>query len=212
MRLDHLSYACSPDGLAATVERVGAQLGVTIPAGGVHPRFGTTNAIVGLADGIYLEIVGVLEHPAAEKADFGRAVKRRTAEGGGWLGWVVSVDDLAPVEARLGQTGVEGKRARPDGHVLSWRQIGVSAMVENPQLPFFIAWESDPVDHPAFGATGDLRLTEIELAGDRDEISAWLGDVTVDPLDGVRLTWVDGVRPGIVAAHLETPNGPVRLA
>lgn len=210
MRLDHISYACSPDGLDATVARLGAQLGTEIPAGGVHPRFGTTNAIVGLAGGIYLEVVGVLTHPAAEKAPFGQAVKRRSEAGGGWLGWVVAVDDLAPVEARLGREATAGHRTRPDGHELTWRQVRVDAMLTDPELPFFIQWSSDPADHPAAGSGSGLRLTEIELAGDRDEISAWIGDVTTDPLDGVRLTWVEG-RPGIVAAHLDTPNGPVRL-
>src|SRR5687768_6852742 len=101
MRLDHVSYACGPDGLSATVARVGAQLGVPIEHGGLHPRFGTTNAIAPMAAGIYLEVVGALEHPAADKAPFGQAVKRRTTAGGGWLGWVIAVDDIAPVEARL---------------------------------------------------------------------------------------------------------------
>ena len=37
--------------------------------------------------------------PAAEKAPFGRAVRQRGTDGGGWLGWVVSVTDLEPVES-----------------------------------------------------------------------------------------------------------------
>jgi len=210
MRLDHLSYACGPDGLTATVARVGAELGVAIEQGGVHPRFGTANAIAPLADGVYLEVVGALEHPAADKAPFGQAVKRRTRAGGGWLAWVVAVDDIAPVEARLGQPAGIGHRVRPDGAELHWLQIGVDAMIFDPLLPFFVQWTSDPEEHPAVGSSGGLRLTGLELAGDRETLSEWLSDAAADPLDGVHISWVEG-DPGIVAAHLDTPNGPVRL-
>ncbi|MCA9721828.1 MAG: VOC family protein, partial [Gemmatimonadetes bacterium] len=63
MRLDHLSYAAGPDGLAATAQRIGDLLGRTFSDGGVHPRFGTRNMILPLAGGTYLEIVEVLDHP-----------------------------------------------------------------------------------------------------------------------------------------------------
>ncbi len=210
MRLDHVSYACGADGLPATVERLSAALGTTIADGGVHPRFGTTNAILPLADDIYLEVVGVLEHPAADKALFGQAVKRRVDEGGGWLGWVVAVDDVTPVAARLGRTPDVGYRHRPDGHELRWRQVGVNGFMSDRQLPFFIEWESDQSDHPAAHPSGDLRLAKIEMSGDRDALVAWLDEPAVDPLDGVELDWVDGA-PGIVAVHIATPSGVVRL-
>ncbi|MDN5756329.1 MAG: VOC family protein, partial [Micrococcaceae bacterium] len=45
MRLDHVSYACGPDGLAATAARVGKTLGIESVKGGIHPRFGTRNVI-----------------------------------------------------------------------------------------------------------------------------------------------------------------------
>lgn len=210
MRLDHVSYACGPDGLDATVERLSAALGTTIPVGGVHPRFGTTNAILPLADGVYLEVVGVLEHPAAEKAVFGRAVKRRVEAGGGWLGWVVAVDDLAPYEQRLDVVAGSGSRHRPDGHELRWRQVGVNGFASDPQLPFFIRWDSAPEDHPAARPTEGLRLERIEMAGDRDTLLAWLGELPGDPLEGIALDWVDGP-PGIAAVHFATPSGAVRI-
>ena len=86
MRLDHLSYAAGPDGLASTAQRIGGLLGREFIDGGVHPRFGTRNMIMPLADGTYLEIVEVLDHPASDKAPFGQAVRARSALGGGWLG------------------------------------------------------------------------------------------------------------------------------
>ena len=211
MRLDHLSYACGPEGLPATVSRLSQELGVVIRRGGVHPGFGTANAIAPLADGVYLEVVGALQHPAADKAPFGQAVRRRTEAGGGWLAWVVAVDDIAPIEARLERPAEVGHRVRPDGADLHWLQIGVHAMIVDPLLPFFVQWTSDPEEHPAVGPSGGLRLTGLELAGDPAALSTWLRDPNADPLDGVHISWVDG-QPGIVAAHLDTPNGRVRIA
>ena len=47
--MDHVSYACEHDGLAATTERIATALGVEAVRGGVHPRFGTRNMIIPLA-------------------------------------------------------------------------------------------------------------------------------------------------------------------
>src|SRR4249919_1678840 len=118
MRLDHLSFAAGPDGLAATAERIGGQLGTQFVDGGVHPRFGTRNMVLPLADHTYLEIVEVLDHPASDKAPFGQAVRARSLAGGGWLGWVVVVADITTIERRLGRESVVGNRWRPDGHEL----------------------------------------------------------------------------------------------
>ncbi len=72
-------------------------MGEPFQDGGVHPRFGTRNRILPLRDDTYLEVVEVLDHPASDKAPFGQAVRARSLLGGGWLGWVVAVDDIAPV-------------------------------------------------------------------------------------------------------------------
>ena len=101
MRLDHVSYVTSHDQLADTVQRLGSRLGSTFVDGGVHPRFGTRNFTLPLQNGHYIEVVCPLDHPASDASPFGKAVSKRAAEGGGWLTWVVSVDDVSKVEARL---------------------------------------------------------------------------------------------------------------
>ena len=100
MRLDHIVFAAGPEGLRGCTQKLSELLGEEFHDGGVHPRFGTRNAILPLAEGTYLEIVEVLDHPASDKAPFGQAVRARSALGGGWLGWVVSVTDIAPLEER----------------------------------------------------------------------------------------------------------------
>jgi hypothetical protein len=175
MRLDHLSYAAGPDGLAGTAQRIGGLLGRDFVEGGIHPRFGTRNMVLPLADHTYLEVVEVLDHPASDKAPFGQAVRARSALGGGWLGWVVAVDDITPVEQRLGRQSVAGNRRRPDGTELLWKQIGVKGLQADPQLPFFVQWESDPADHPSVGASGRISLESLEIAGDPARVSDRLG-------------------------------------
>jgi hypothetical protein len=212
MRLDHLSYAAGPEGRRETAARLAEELGEHFVDGGLHPRFGTRNMVLPLRDQTYLEVVEVLDHPASDKAPFGQAVRAKSAQGGGWLGWVVAVDDIDKVEARLGQEAVLGNRFRPDGVELRWRQVGVMGLKSDPQLPFFVEWDTPPGQHPSVGASGDLRLDAIEIAGDPDRVSQWLGESVDGPLEDLKVEWVEPqVEPGIIAAKFTTPNGPVRI-
>jgi hypothetical protein len=211
MRLDHLSYAAEPDGLDATASRLAAKLGMEFVDGGIHPRFGTRNRVLPISDRHYVEVVDVLDHPATDKVPFGQAVKARTAAGGGWMGWVVAVDDLAPIERRLGRPAVPGNRKRPDGFELRWRQIGVNGLINDPQLPFFVCWESDPAEHPSQPGNG-VQLVKLELAGDPLRVAEWLGEPADHPLDDVGVEWLaPHGQPGILAAYFTTADGLVRI-
>lgn len=206
MRLDHVSYACSPGELAEVVQRLGADLGAPFTDGGLHPSFGTRNFILPMANGTYVEVVAALDHPAADKAPFGRAVRQRADEGGGWLGWVIAVDDISALESRLGRDSVAGHRIRPDGADLRWRQIGVLDLLDDPQLPYFIQWERVS-EHPSASGS-DIRLATIEMCGSADVLESWLG---VAQAPGVDVTWVEADERGIVACNFLTPRGFVRI-
>jgi len=210
MRLDHVSYATTSGELGDVVNRLGSAVGSGFQDGGRHPRFGTRNFVLPLAGGAYLEVVAALDHPAADRAPFGQAVRRRATDGGGWLGWVVAVDDIATIEQRLGRSAVSGHRVRPDGIDLTWRQIGVYDLLDDPSLPFYVQWD-DLGQHPSTGGPASTRITALEIAGDAEVLRRWLDQPVDTLLDDVDVVWVDAHEPGLVAVHLETPRGSVRL-
>ena len=210
MRLDHVSYACTTTEIADVIQRIGSDLGAVFVDGGRHPSFGTRNFVLPLSGGCYVEVVSALDHPAAEKAPFGRAVARRAHDGGGWMSWVVSVDDVGPVEGRLGREARAGRRVRPDGHELAWKQIGVLDVIEDPQLPFFVEWVSPADEHPSCGASS-VSISKIELCGESDAVFSYLGTSADMPFEGVEVAWVDADEPGLVAVWFQTPHGDIRL-
>ena len=162
MRLDHVSYVASHDQISDVVQRIGSQIGTAFVDGGIHPRFGTRNFTAPLLNGQYIEVVCPLDHPATEQTPFGKAVTRKANEGGGWLTWVFSTEDLAPIELELGRKAVEGHRRRPDGTELSWEQIGIIEVLDEPELPFFIKWKDG--NHPSEVGTPKVSISKINFA------------------------------------------------
>ncbi|MCL2785306.1 MAG: VOC family protein, partial [Propionibacteriaceae bacterium] len=184
MHLDHVIYAVGPMGLEAEAQRLESLLGVKSFDGGVHPGFGTRIRLIPVQDERYIEIVEVLDHPAAEKAPFGRAVRARSSLGGGWLGWVIAMDDLTPYEDRLGRKAVPGIRHFPDGRRLEWEQLGVLGVIADPQVPFFIRWISEPSVLPS-ALPASIGMTEIQIAGSRERVEEWLAEDVPDNFDDV---------------------------
>ncbi len=211
MHVDHVVYAVGPAGLTAEAERFEQELGVKSRDGGIHPRFGTQMRLIPLTDQRYIEIVEVLDHPAADKAPYGQAVRARQELGGGWLGWVISVDDLGPYETRLERQAVTGTRHFPDGRRLEWRQIGVKGLIADPQLPYFVSWVSDEEVLPS-ALHGEVSLTKLEIAGNRHRVADWLGAEVPDTFDGVAIAFTSqSGYPGLDAVTFRTANGDVRI-
>ena len=212
MRVDHVGFAAGPQGLQATARELAAKLGVRTVDGGPHPRSGTRNVVLPLSDGCYIEVAEVLDHPVADKALFGRAVRQRSEAGGGWFVWAVNVDDLDAYERRLGEPAEEGVRRRPDGVELRWRQIGGPGLHGDPQLPLLIEWSS-PTQHPsAIALAGGTRLSGLTIAGRPERVRSWLG---LDPefgTDRLEFTWLeDDDGAGLRAVTFETPRGLVQI-
>ena len=211
MHLDHVIYAAGPSGLTHEAKRLETLLGVKSIDGGLHPGFGTCIRLIPLLGGRYLEIVEVLDHPAAEKAPYGRAVRDRSLQGGGWLGWVVSVEDITPFEERIGHKSMLGVRRFPDGRVLEWQQIGVKGLIADPQVPFFFHWNSDKSVLPS-ALPAKVGLEGIEIAGSKERVSDWLGQDVPDDFDGVAISFTSpSGYPGLLSATFSTPKGLVRI-
>ena len=213
MRLDHISYAASHDQLVDVVQRLGSRIGSAFTDGGIHPRFGTRNFTLPLTNGHYLEVVCPLDHPAADSSPFGKVVSQRANEGGGWLTWVVSTDDISPIEKRLRREAVEGHRTRPDGTDLRWKQLGVLDTLKDAQLPFFIQWLT--TDHPSTDGKSVAKISKMEIAGSASKLDEWLdkelpiifGDIEVVLTDPS----LDNGETGLIGVTMQTPNGEIYL-
>ena len=91
--IDHLVIACAdPDAAAADLE---ANIGLRCEGGGRHARRGTWNRIAWLADGSYLELIGVDDRDAALAQPVGAAaVAVLEASGGGLATYALRDDGL----------------------------------------------------------------------------------------------------------------------
>ena len=187
MRLDHVSYVTSHDQLADTVQRLGSRLGTTFVDGGIHPRFGTRNFTAPLLDGKYIEVVCPLDHPATEQTPWGKAVSKKAQEGGGWLTWVFSTEDISPIEEKFGRKAVDGHRTRPDGTDLKWKQIGVKEIEESRELPFFIQWLTE--DHPSKDGNANARIKSINISNDSHLSDSWFKEEIENAVKGIDIKW-----------------------
>src|SRR5438045_9090865 len=90
--------------------------------GGVHAGGLTQNALVGLADGSYLELIAFIDLDAARGKHSWAPVAER---GGGWADFALLSNDLKQDAAALGDLLVrhteDGGRTRPDGLDIAWR-------------------------------------------------------------------------------------------
>lgn len=163
MRLDHVSYVCSQNELLDTVNRLGRLIQTSFVDGGIHPRFGTRNFTAPLLNNQYVEIVCPMDHPATDQTPFGKAVKQKSEAGGGWLTWVISTNDLSPIEKTWSRKAVIGTREMPDGTKLEWKQIGVMGTLDNPIRPFFVQWLSSK--HPSSMGSPKARIKKLQFLG-----------------------------------------------
>lgn len=201
LRIDHVVRAV-PD-LDREGERLLSSFGLASGAGGVHPGWGTANRIVPLG-ATYLELIAVADPGAAAAGVFGRAVAERASDGGGWLALCLADDHLEATARRLSLEVRPGARTLPDGPTIRWRGAGLEDPRRTPDLPFFIAWESQDV-HPGRTAVAHPRgvtsLTNIEIAGDKADFLAWTAsaDIAVS---------FDAREPaGVLAVTLTTADG-----
>ncbi len=215
LALDHLVVLVRD--LAEAVEDYEA-LGFHVSPGGEHTDGATHNALIGLADGSYVELLAFQREAPAHRW------WRHVAAGEGLIDFALLPgaieDDVAAARARgLPMLGpFAGGRERPDGVRLAWQ----TALAEAPELPFLCGDVTPPelrVPAPAVhsnGATGIFRVTvavrSVEASAER--YAALLGAIPlVEP--GRRLfklgaTYIALQEPG--AGALESAAVEARLA
>ena len=122
--IDHLVIACAdPDAAAGELE---SALGITATGGGQHPGRGSWNRIAWMADGSYLELIGITDPEIAARSAVGAAAVRTLADhGGGLATYALTEDDVETASTALGVIGAfgpvaHGSRTRDDGELVEW--------------------------------------------------------------------------------------------
>lgn len=201
LRFDHLVIGAAS--LAQGVDWVEAELGVTLPPGGTHPRMGTHNRLTAVGPASFLEIIAV--DPAAEPPPRPRwfalddpAEGARLEDCPRLLTWVAGTDDIAASLTRARNAGVDlGRPVEMTRGDLTWlisiRDDG--ALAEGGTLPALIQWPQGR--HPASAMTDlGLRLESLELGHpDPARLTALLQAMGAEPLAAV----VRGEQPSLRA-------------
>ena len=209
MRLDHVSYVASHDQISDVVNRIGSQIGTAFIDGGIHPKFGTRNFTAPLLNGQYIEVVCPMDHPATDATPFGRAVKKKAEEGGGWLSWVFNVDDISLIENKFGRKAVEGNRKKPDGTELKWKQIGVKDIFLMNELPFFVQWQTK--NHPSEDGTAEAKIKKLYISSGNKLEKSFFKKEIYNSLTNTDIEWINPSQIdnfiGIDSVDFETSNG-----
>lgn len=197
LTLDHLAVACtSLDEGTAWVEE---QLGVTLQPGGQHTRYGTHNTLLGLADGLYLEVIAA-EPGAVPEADHRWFDLARFTGPPRLANWIFRADDLDTALAKA-PAAVGRPRALTRGD-LSW-QITVpddGSLPYGGAFPTLIQW-AEGTHHPADRLPeSGCRLVSFEVSHpEADRLKAMMD------LHDDRVTLRHG--PFAMNATFETPHG-----
>lgn len=197
LELDHLAVAARDleEGRAAVEDA----LGVRLQSGGQHARFATHNLLLGLEDGIYLEVIAIdPEAPAPEGA---RWFDLDRFDGPPALQcWICRCDDLGAALTRYPSAGDPVALERGD---LSWRMAvprdGVLAF--DNRFPALIEWAGDA--HPATRlAASGCALARLVVSHPE---AGRLADLLGPELSDARVVFERGA-PGL-RAEISTPGG-----
>ncbi|MEQ8857902.1 MAG: VOC family protein [Pseudomonadales bacterium] len=161
--VDHLMWGAAD--LAEGVAEIGRLFDAEPVPGGAHPGRGTRNALLGLADGRYLEIIAP-DPDQPQGGDFAAALADLAQPA--LITWALRSDDLPGIARQLAAAGVDTRgpvatrRTTPDGTELAWELLFPRGHEFGALMPFFIDW-GDCV-HPADGlrAAGTLEAITVE--------------------------------------------------
>jgi hypothetical protein len=199
--IDHITITAPT--LAAGVEHVRKVLGVTMPAGGEHPKMGTHNCLLRLGADLFLEVIAV--NPEAPRPDWPRwfELDRLQPDAGPRLAvWVARTNDIrSAIKASPVALGEIEPMSRG---MLDWL-ISIPSDGSLPlqgAAPALIQWQAST--HPA-AAMPDLGCSLIRLDVFHPQparIAELLHDIGFAGPLGLHAR----EQPGL-AAHILTPQG-----
>jgi hypothetical protein len=205
MRTDHVVYGVAD--LDAAMDELAERLGVGPAPGGRHVGRGTHNALLGLGDGAYLEVIAADPERAPAPGPMAFALDRlRLPRLVGWACRTADLDERVAAARERGHDPGEVRpmsRRRPDGSLLEWRLTRHDPDPDRLVVPFLIDWGTSP--HPSETAPSGVRL--VELRGEHPEPEAVRK--VLEAL-GATLPVDEGPEPALVAT-LDTPRGRVVL-
>jgi hypothetical protein len=199
LELDHIAVAAETlDAGRACIER---SLGISLVPGGQHAIMGTHNLLIGLADGLYFEVIAI--NPDAPAPDRPRWFDLDRFAGPPRLtNWICRCTDIEAVLAALpDDAGQPLDIARGD---LCWRMAvpGSGVLPYDNCHPALIEWQGDA--HPVQRLPNSgLRLTRLRvLHPQADRLRAALSPL----LDDDRIEYVTAAAPSLEAVF-DTPTG-----
>lgn len=200
--IDHLVYTVH--NLEQGMDEIESLLGVRPVFGGSHPKFGTHNALLSLGPTTYLEVIAPdlsLVRPERGLPFLMNDLKT------GLSTWALRTEHIDQLSEKASLAGLKlgkvnaGKRAKPDGTILSWQLSDPYIRPHNGTIPFLISWGDTP--HPAKNTPsgGELIGLKIEHPNPEKIISALKIldiDLEVNPSKEVR-----------IIAEIRKPNGDI---
>ena len=204
--IDHIVYAVSDLDLACG--QIEELLGVKPIFGGYHQTQGTKNALVGLGEGQYLELIAIDE-------------TNKDITSPRWMGvdlltksqitrWAIKSTDLNHDAAVLQQANPEmgqrsgGSRKTANGSLLAWDLLMPLASPEVEILPFIIDW-SAAESHPSDQLSIQCRLVELYATHPNPQLI----ESTLEKLNvSLRIEPSETIS---IKAKIQCPNGIIEL-
>ena len=142
---------------------------------------------IAYSGGAAVEILGV-GIPGMEMINpLTQQISGRTIAGDLCLTWAVATDDIEATARRLGLEVLDGGAYATTGERITWKMCGVvEAFFSEPYLPYFLSYSDAGWQERALRAAPAFDVAEIEMSGDADRLTEWLGgaDMSVRIEDG----------------------------
>jgi hypothetical protein len=179
LAIDHLMWG-APD-LALGMADAQKLFGIEPVPGGAHSGLGTRNALLGLGDAVYLEIIA----PDLDQDLRGTLGERfQKLDACALVTWAARCNDLPNLASSSAAQGLKVRgprrtqRRTPSGDLLEWELLFLGGHEFPGLIPFFIDWLGSP--HPAAQNPRGGELLELVLRSPRhEEVAALLGGLGI---------------------------------